>query len=50
MKETDSKAAVHREQEAAQTLLCSKYSRVLGDKKASNAFLSKDAFGLWFFP
>ena len=40
------KAPVHREQEAAQTLLVPMASRDLGEKPESAAFLSKDALGL----
>ena len=43
---TTSKAPVHREQEAAQTLLVPMASRDLGEKPESAAFLSKDALGL----
>ena len=43
---TTSKAPVHREQEAAQTLLVPMASRDLGQKPESAAFLSKDALGL----
>ena len=42
---TTSKAPVHREQEAAQTLLVPMASNGLGEKSESAAFLSKDA--LW---
>ena len=48
--ETTSKAAVPREQEAAQTLFALFEKRGIGEKKASVAFLSKDALGLWFVP
>ena len=48
--ETTSKAAVPREQEAVQTLHCPMENTELGEKKASVAFLSKDALGLWFVP
>ena len=47
-KETTSNPAVHREQEAAHTLLGPKQSKGLGEKKASIAFLSQDALGLLF--
>ena len=40
------KAPVHREQEAAQTLLVPMASKGLGEKPESAAFLSKDALGL----
>ena len=40
------KAPVHREQEAAQTLLVPMVSNGLGEKPESAAFLSKDALGL----
>ena len=40
------KAPVHREQEAAQTLLVPMASNGLGEKPESAAFLSKDALGL----
>ena len=40
------KAPVHREQEAAQTLLVSMVSNGLGEKPESAAFLSKHALGL----
>ena len=40
------KAPVHREQEAAQTLLVPMASRDLGEKPESAAFLSKHALGL----
>ena len=40
------KAPVHREQEAAQTILVPMASRELGEKPESAAFLSKDALGL----
>ena len=40
------KAPVHREQEAAQTLLVPMASTGLGGKSESAAFLSKDALGL----
>ena len=43
---TTSKAPVHREQEATQTLLVPMASRDLGEKPESAAFLSKDALGL----
>ena len=43
---TTSKAPVHREQEAAQTLLVPMASRDLGEKPESAAFLSKDALGM----
>ena len=43
---TTSKAPVHREQEAAQTLLVPMASNGLGEKPESAAFLSKDALGL----
>ena len=43
---TTSKAPVHREQEAAQTLLDLMASTDLGEKPESAAFLSKDALGL----
>ena len=43
---TTSKAPVHREQEAAQTLLVPMASRDLGEKPESAAFLSKHALGL----
>ncbi len=48
--ETTSKPAVPREQEAAQTLFALFEKRGIGEKKASVAFLSKDALGLWFVP
>ena len=44
------KAPVHREKEAAQTLLVPMASNGLGEKSESNAFLSKDALGLWIVP
>ena len=44
------KAPVHREQEAAQTLLVPMASNGLGEKSESAAFLSKDALGLSWFP
>ena len=47
---TTSKVPVHREQEAAQTLLGPMGSLGLGEKKASVALLSKGALGLWFVP
>ena len=40
------KAPVHREQEAAQTLIVPMASRVLGEESESAALLSKDALGL----
>ena len=40
------KEPVHREQEAAQTLLVPMASNGLGEKPESAAFLSKDALGL----
>ena len=40
------KAPVHREQEAAQTILVPMASNGLGEKPESDAFLIKDAFGL----
>ena len=40
------KAPVHREQEAAQTLLVPMASKVLGGKQESAAFLNKHALGL----
>ena len=40
------KAPVHREQDAAQTLLVPMARRDLGEKQESAAFLSKDALGL----
>ena len=40
------KAPVHREQEAAQTLLVPMASNGLGEKPESAAFLSKHALGL----
>ena len=43
---TTSKAPVHRELEAAQTLLGAMASNGLGEKPESAAFLSKDALGL----
>ena len=43
---TTSKAPVHREQEAAQTLLVPMASNALGEKPESTAFLSKHALGL----
>ena len=43
---TNSKAAVHREQEAAQNLLVLMTSNGLGEKPESAAFLSKLALGL----
>ena len=48
--ETTSKAAVPREQEAAQTLFALFEKRGIGEKKASVAFLSKDALGLRLLP
>ena len=39
-------APVHREEEAAQTILCHRASSGLGEKPASTAFLSKHALGL----
>ena len=44
------KAPVHREQEAAQTLLVPMASNGLGEKPESAAFLSKDALGGAWFP
>ena len=41
---------MHREQEAAQTLLCPMENIRLGEKKASVAFLSRDALGLLLVP
>ena len=49
-RESVSKSAVHREQEAAQTLLGPGWSLGLGEKKPSVASLSKDALGLLFVP
>ena len=43
---TTSKAPVHREQEAAQTLLVPMANNGLGEKPESAAFLSKHALGL----
>ena len=43
---TTSKAPVHREQEAAQTLLVPMVSNGLGEKPESTAFLSKHAWEL----
>ena len=43
---TTSKAPVHREQEAAQTILVPMASTDLGEKPESAAFLSKHALGL----
>ena len=43
---TTSKAPVHTEQEAAQTLLVLMASKGLGEKPESAAFLSKHALGL----
>ena len=40
------KAPVHREQEAAQTLLVPMASNLLGEKPESAAFVSKHALGL----
>ena len=48
--ETTSKPQLPTEQEAAQTLFALFEKRGIGEKKASVAFLSKDALGLWFFP
>ena len=45
---TTSKTPVHREQEAAQTLLVPMASTDLGEKPESAAFLSKLALGLSF--
>ena len=39
-----------REQEAALTLFALLEKSGIGEKKASVAFLSKDALGLWFVP
>ena len=50
MKETTSKPAVHREQEAAQTLLGPMHSIGLGEKQASLAFLIKHTLGVLFAP
>ena len=47
---TTSKAPVHREQEATQTLLGPRASTDLGEKPERAAFLSKDALGLWIVP
>ena len=47
---TTSKALVHTEQEAAQTLLRPMGSTVLGEKKASLIFLSKHVLGLRLLP
>ena len=47
--ETTSKPAVHREQEAAQTMLGPRQSIGLGEKKASVAFLSQDNLVLILF-
>ena len=44
--ETTSKAPVHREQEAAQTILVPMASTDLGEKPERAAFLSKHALGL----
>ena len=44
--QTTSRAPVHREWEAARTLLGPKASRDLGEKPESAAFLSKHALGL----
>ena len=49
-KETTNNPTVHREQEAAQTMLCPRQSLGLGEKKASVAFLSKGTMGLWLLP
>ena len=43
---TTSKAPVHREQEAAQTIVVPMASTDLGEKPERAAFLSKDALGL----
>ena len=43
---TTSKAPVHREKEAAQTLLVPMASNGLGEKSESAAFLSRHALGL----
>ena len=48
--ETTSNPAVHREQEAAQTLLGPRHSLGLGKEKARVAFLSKATLGLLFVP
>ena len=48
--ETTSNPAVPREQEAALTLFALLEKSGIGEKKASVAFLSKDALGLWFVP
>ena len=45
-----SKALVHTEQEAAETLLGPMGSTGLGEKKPSAAFLSKRALGLRLLP
>ena len=47
---TTSKAPVHREQEAAQTLLVPMASNGLGEKMESAAFLAKHALGLSLVP
>ena len=47
---TTSKAPVHREQEAAQTLLVPMARNGLGGKPESAAFLSKHALGCAWFP
>ena len=47
---TTSKAPVHREREAAQTLLAIRASTGQGEKHASTAFLSKHALGLSLVP
>ena len=47
---TTSKAPVHREQEAAQTLLVPMASNGLGEKPECAAFLSKYALGLSLVP
>ena len=48
--ETTSKPAKAREQEAALTLFALLEKSGIGEKKASVAFLNKDALGLWFIP
>ena len=49
-KETPRKAAVPREQVAAQTRLCPVQCQGLGEKKPSVVFRRKDALGLLFVP
>ena len=48
--ETTSKPALHKEQEAAQTLLGTRKNLGLGEKKASVAFLSKTRWGSYLNP